>query len=269
MAAIRNSVTKVNQLGYFKLNEENPVEIDTDHREEEGQPAVQGRGVGPHRAAVRRRLERARRLLRPVLHQHQELPRPRRAGRRLGADRQAARLSSTSPTSIPWFLDRPQSIGVRAYDAEPTTTACSRHQDRYIRNSKGAVLTYGRNFRLFQSASISYNLLEVQRRDPDRRCRRCCRRDAAAGRRSAAGQPGHGRSTGSTTRRCGRPTSSTAGTTPSSRPAARSCRSPSSTRAACWAATTTSCGRRSAYSIFQPVSNYPTKTLFAFNVEGG
>jgi outer membrane protein insertion porin family len=30
VTAIRNSVTKVNQLGYFKLNEENPVEIDTD-----------------------------------------------------------------------------------------------------------------------------------------------------------------------------------------------------------------------------------------------
>jgi outer membrane protein insertion porin family len=30
-------------------------------------------------------------------------------------------------------------------------------QERYLRDSKGAVLTYGRNFKLFQSASISYN----------------------------------------------------------------------------------------------------------------
>src|SRR4029078_7795926 len=30
VAAIRNSVLKVNQLGYFKLNEEDPVDIDTD-----------------------------------------------------------------------------------------------------------------------------------------------------------------------------------------------------------------------------------------------
>jgi outer membrane protein insertion porin family len=30
VTAIRNSVTKVNQLGYFKLTDENPVDIDTD-----------------------------------------------------------------------------------------------------------------------------------------------------------------------------------------------------------------------------------------------
>jgi len=59
--------------------------------------------------------------------------------------------------SIPWFLDKPQSIGVRAYKENYDYTLDA-NLDRYIRNSTGAVFTYGRNFKLFQSASISYNL---------------------------------------------------------------------------------------------------------------
>ena len=74
---------------------------------------------------------------------------------------------------VPWFLDRPQSIGVRA-STQTSTTTCARHQERYPRNSKGAVLTYGRNFRLFQSASISYNRSNYD--DETRSSRRpCCR----------------------------------------------------------------------------------------------
>ena len=63
--------------------------------------------------------------------------------------------------SIPWFLDKPQSLGIRAY-AENYDYSLFSDQDRYIRDSKGVVLTYGRNFRLFQSASIRLQPFELQ-----------------------------------------------------------------------------------------------------------
>ncbi|HEV8578185.1 MAG TPA: BamA/TamA family outer membrane protein, partial [Thermoanaerobaculia bacterium] len=58
--------------------------------------------------------------------------------------------------AVPWFLDRPQSIGIRAYN-QALEYGVIADLDYYKRDSQGAVLTYGRNFRLFQAASISYN----------------------------------------------------------------------------------------------------------------
>jgi outer membrane protein insertion porin family len=155
VTAIRNSVLKVNQLGYFKLNEEDPVEIDTDTEskkvnlvfkgEESDRTELQFGGgwseldgfFGQFAINTKNFLGR---------------------GEQVGVSLQTGKLRDFFDLSyyVPWFLDRPQSIGVRAYDQSLEYTLFS-DQDRYLRDSKGAVLTYGRNFRLFQSASISYN----------------------------------------------------------------------------------------------------------------
>src|SRR6185295_977347 len=55
------------------------------------------------------------------------------------------------------FLDKPQSIGIRAYDQKLQYDLLAGGTDSYLRHSKGAVLTYGRNYRLFNSMSVSYN----------------------------------------------------------------------------------------------------------------
>ncbi len=153
--------------------------------------------------------------------------------------------------SIPWFRDRPQSLGIRAYkqnfDYSLNSTRTS-----YIRDSKGAVLTYGRNFRLFQSASISYNLSKYNDKTADRpdgspARRRPDRRRAERARRRTDRQlvaPA-----GLRLRQPGQPLRAV------QRPADLARRS--STRAASWAATTTSSGPRSSYSIFQPVTRLP------------
>jgi outer membrane protein insertion porin family len=155
VTAIRNSVLKVNQLGYFKLNEEDPVEIDTDTEkkkvnllfkgEESDRTELQFGGgwseldgfFGQFAINTKNFLGR---------------------GEQVGVSLQTGKLRDFFDLSyyVPWFLDRPQSIGIRAYDQSLEYGLFS-GQDRYLRNSKGAVLTYGRNFRLFQSASISYN----------------------------------------------------------------------------------------------------------------
>jgi outer membrane protein insertion porin family len=155
VTAIRNSVLKVNQLGYFKLNEEDPVEIDTDTEskkvnlvfkgDEADRTELQFGGgwseldgfFGQFAINTRNFLGR---------------------GEQVGVSLQTGKLRDFFDLSyyIPWFLDRPQSIGVRAYDQSLEYGLFS-DQERYLRNSKGGVFTYGRNFRLFQSASISYN----------------------------------------------------------------------------------------------------------------
>lgn len=155
VTAIRNSVLKVNQLGYFKLNEEDPVEIDTDTEnkkvnlvfkgEEADRTELQFGGgwseldgfFGQFAINTKNFLGR---------------------GEQVGVSLQSGKLRDYFDLSyyVPWFLDRPQSIGIRAYSQSLEYGLVS-NADHYLRNSKGAVLTYGRNFRLFQSASISYN----------------------------------------------------------------------------------------------------------------
>ncbi len=157
VTAIRNSVTKVNQLGYFKLSEENPVDIDTDSEKKKvnllfkGQEADRtelqfGGGwseldgfFGQFGVSTKNFLGR---------------------GEQVGVSVQTGKLRDYYDLSysIPWFRDRPQSIGVRAYKENYDYTLDNNNTDRYMRNSTGAVFTYGRNFRLFQSASLSYNL---------------------------------------------------------------------------------------------------------------
>ncbi|HEV2852284.1 MAG TPA: outer membrane protein assembly factor BamA [Thermoanaerobaculia bacterium] len=155
VTAIRNSVLKVNQLGYFKLNEEDPVEIDTDTEQKKVNLVFKGDEAdrtelqfgggwseldgffGQFAVNTKNFLGR---------------------GEQVGVSVQTGKLRDFFDLSyfIPWFLDRPQSIGIRAYDQSLEYGLVS-SAERYLRDSKGAVLTYGRNFKLFQSASLSYN----------------------------------------------------------------------------------------------------------------
>jgi len=157
VGGIRNSVLKVNQLGYFKLNEEDPVEI---------QPNVEAKEVN----LVFKGDEADRTELQFgggwseldgffgqfAVNTKNFLGR----GEQVGVSFQSGKYRDLFDLSyyVPWFLDKPQSIGVRAFKqdldyrlGEAGTT------NQQIRNSRGGILTYGRNFKLFQSASLSYN----------------------------------------------------------------------------------------------------------------
>jgi outer membrane protein insertion porin family len=58
--------------------------------------------------------------------------------------------------TIPWWLDKPQSIGFRAFDSKLNYTAII--NSAFLENAKGIVLTYGRNYGLFESAAVAYTL---------------------------------------------------------------------------------------------------------------
>lgn len=156
VAAIRNSVLKVNQLGYFKLNEEDPVEIDTDTEKKKVNLNFKGAEAdrtelqfgggwseldgffGQFSISTKNFLGR---------------------GEQVGLSLQSGKLRNFFDLSysVPWFLDKPQSVGIRAYNQSLQYDLLSGASDTYLRHSKGAVLTYGRNYKLFNSVSISYN----------------------------------------------------------------------------------------------------------------
>jgi outer membrane protein insertion porin family len=155
IGAIRNSVLKVNQLGYFKLNEEDPVEISTNSEKKQVNLTFKGAEAdrtelqfgggwseldgffGQFSIATKNFLGRGEQV--GLSYQN-------------GTYRDYFDLSY----SIPWFMDKPQSVGVRAFK-QFIDYGFDTYNQRLIRNSKGAILTYGRNFKLFQSASISFN----------------------------------------------------------------------------------------------------------------
>ncbi|HEV8578963.1 MAG TPA: outer membrane protein assembly factor BamA [Thermoanaerobaculia bacterium] len=155
VTAIRNSVLKVNQLGYFKMNEEDPVEIDTDTENKKVNLVFKGEEADRTELQFGGGWSELDGFFGQfAINTKNVLGR----GEQVGVSVQTGKLRDYFDLSyyIPWFLDRPQSIGIRAYDQSLEYGLVS-NANHYLRNSKGAVLTYGRNFRLFQSASISYN----------------------------------------------------------------------------------------------------------------
>jgi outer membrane protein insertion porin family len=162
VGAIRNSVIKVNQLGYFKLSEEDPVEIDTDTEDKQVNLVFKGQ------EAERTELqfgggwsELDGFFGQFAINTKNFLGR----GEQVGLSLQSGKYRNFFDLSyyVPWFLDKPQSIGVRAYNQDLEYGILD-NQQRYLRKSRGGVLTYGRNFRLFQAASISYNLSRYEDR---------------------------------------------------------------------------------------------------------
>lgn len=154
LTALRNSVHKVNQLGYFQLNQEDPVAVETDTEtktvdllfkgDEAERTELQFGGgwsepdgfFGQFGVSTKNFLGR---------------------GEQLGVSFQKGDRGDSLNLSyaIPWFLDRPQSLGFNVYDQSFEYGRLA-DPDYYSRDSQGAVLTYGRSFRLFQSASLSY-----------------------------------------------------------------------------------------------------------------
>jgi outer membrane protein insertion porin family len=155
VGAVRNSVLKIKQLGYFELDQEDPVQIDPDVETKKVDLMFKGKEAdrtelqfgggwseldgffGQFAVNTKNFLGR---------------------GEQVGVSFQSGRYRDFFDLSyyVPWWLDRPQSIGVRVFDQNVNYTLYSDAQ-RLLRNSQGAVLTYGRNYRLFQQVSISYN----------------------------------------------------------------------------------------------------------------
>lgn len=154
IGAVRNSIYKVNQLGYFRLDEEEPVAFDQVSEEKKVHLLFKGE------EAERTELqfgggwsEQDDFFAQFAINTKNFLGR----GEQVGLSFQSGKFRDFFDLSyyIPWFLDRPQSIGIRAFDQDIDFRVAA--DQRFIRNSLGGVLTYGRQLGLFQQAAVSYN----------------------------------------------------------------------------------------------------------------
>lgn len=159
--ALRNSLLRLRQLEFFRVDEDNPVSFDfreeekkvdlTMHGEEGERTELQfGAGFSEIDGFFAQFSFRTRNFL--------------GRGETLGVQLQTGRFRDIFELSysIPWFLDRPQSLGFQVFLREQDFTLLS-GQDFFQRTDGGAI-TYGRNLGLFGSVTIGYSRFDSEDR---------------------------------------------------------------------------------------------------------
>lgn len=153
MGAIKNSLFKINQLGYFKLDEDEPISFENFdsekktvdlllHGEESDRTEVQvGGGYSEGYGWFGQLSLRTQNFL--------------GRGETVAVSFQSGRYADEFDVSyfVPWFLDRPQSIGIQLFNTKLDYSDIFDFDN--ARESQGAVVTYGRSFGLFSSFSTS------------------------------------------------------------------------------------------------------------------
>ncbi len=162
MGAIKGSLFKVNQLGYFKLNEDDPIVFENFDTEKKTVD-VKVKGVESDRTELQVGAgwsETYGFFGQLSVRTQNFLGR----GETVGLSFQSGRYQDEYGLSyyIPWWLDRPQSIGLQLFKSDLNYSQYASQQSE--RRSEGAVLTYGRNFGLFGSGSVSYTISQSQDR---------------------------------------------------------------------------------------------------------
>lgn len=154
LGALRNSLYKIRQLGYFELDEEDPIEFS--FREEENRVDLKVKG----READRTELQFGAGYSEGLGYFGQFSLRTQNflgRGERVGVSVQSGALTEFYELSyqVPWFLDRPQFVGVQGYSR---TYELDIFDDREeVQESSGGVVSYGRSLGLFQTLSMAYS----------------------------------------------------------------------------------------------------------------
>jgi len=154
MGAIKGSLFKVNQLGYFKLNESDPITFENfDTEKKTVDVKVKGDEADRTELQVGAGWSETYGFFGQLSVRTQNFL---GRGETVGLSFQSGRYQDEYGLSyyIPWWLDRPQSIGLQLFKSDLNYSSYSTQQSE--RKSEGAVLTYGRNFGLFGTGSISY-----------------------------------------------------------------------------------------------------------------
>lgn len=156
LGALRNSLYKVRQLGYFELDDEDPIQFD--FREDENKVDLTVKG----READRTELQFGAGYSEGLGFFGQFSLRTQNflgRGERLGVSVQSGNLTEFYELSyfVPWFLDRPQSVGVQGFRRTLDYNFNVLGNRRQVQESTGGVVSYGRSLGLFQSLTTSYS----------------------------------------------------------------------------------------------------------------
>ncbi len=159
MGGVRNSILKINQLTYFKLDQNEPVDFEPDTQtqtveltlkgQEDNRTELQfGAGFSQFNGFFGQLSFRTTNFL--------------GRGETVGISIEQGRRQNSVDLSyfVPWFLDRPQNIGFQIFDQNLDFRLATGEQ--FERQSTGAVVSYGRNLHLFQNFTVSYTLSQFK-----------------------------------------------------------------------------------------------------------
>ncbi|MEM1181062.1 MAG: outer membrane protein assembly factor BamA, partial [Acidobacteriota bacterium] len=159
MTAVQNSLLKIRQLNYFALNEEEPVKFDFDAEEKKVDLLIKGEEAERTELQFGGGWSEVDGFFGQFsLRTTNFLGR----GETVGVSFQSGRQREFYDLEyrIPWFLDRPQSIGLRLFNQEFDSDVLT--DVEFQQSYSGASLTYGRSFRGFQSFSMTYSFADVE-----------------------------------------------------------------------------------------------------------
>ena len=155
--ALKNSLLRIRQLEYFKVDENDPVQIDVNNEDktvnltlkgDEGDRTEMqfGAGFSELDGFFGQFSFRTRNFL--------------GRGETLAVSVQSGGRQDVIDVSyfIPWFLDRPQSAGIQLFLRDLDYTLLTGQSIR--QETQGGTFTYGRNLGLFRNISIAYSLFD-------------------------------------------------------------------------------------------------------------
>jgi outer membrane protein insertion porin family len=161
MTGVQNSLLKIRQLNYFKLNEEEPVKFDFDAENKTVDLLIQGEEAERTELQFGGGWSEVDGFFGQFsLRTTNFLGRGETVGVSVqsGSQREYYDLEYR----VPWFLDKPQSIGVRLFNQTYDSSILAGIDYKQVYS--GASLTYGRSFRGFQSFSVTYSFADVDDR---------------------------------------------------------------------------------------------------------
>lgn len=159
MTAVQNSLLKIRQLNYFALNEEEPVKFDFDAENKTVDLLIQGEEAERTELQFGGGWSEVDGFFGQFsLRTTNFLGR----GETVGVSYQSGRQREFYDLEyrVPWFLDRPQSVGFRLFNQETDARVITGVD--FEQKFSGASITYGRSFRGFQSFSVTYSFADVQ-----------------------------------------------------------------------------------------------------------
>jgi outer membrane protein insertion porin family len=162
MGGVRNSLVKIGQLDYFKVDEDDPVAFENfDTEKKTVDLLVRGEEADRTELQIGGGWSEAYGFFGQVSVRTQNFL---GRGETFGVSVQSGRYSDQYDVSyaVPWFLDKPQSIGLQIFDSKIDYTQLSNYEN--TQESKGAIATYGRTLGYFQQFALSYSWFEREDR---------------------------------------------------------------------------------------------------------
>lgn len=162
--ALRNSLLRLKQMEFFQIDEDDPVSFDIDQEEKTVDLTVKGQEgdrtellFGGGFSEIDGFFFQGQFKTRNFLGRGETLG----VSAQIGARQDVFDLSY----HVPWFLDRPQSVGANVFARRLDYTLLTGQQ--FLQDNVGGALTYGRNLGLFGSASISYSRYDAKEERTD------------------------------------------------------------------------------------------------------